>query len=72
VQEYEIRVLSAGHPILIVDAGYGSDHAAVRSAKELAQDRPFEVWRSLECIYAPLKQAHGLGISARRWHRPDT
>jgi hypothetical protein len=55
VQEYEIRVLSSGHPIIIIDAKYFSDHAAVRSAKDLAQGRPFEVWRGLSRIYAPPK-----------------
>jgi hypothetical protein len=55
MQQYEIRVLSSGHPISIIEAGYFSDHAAVRSAKNLAKDRPFEVWRGLDCIYAPPK-----------------
>jgi hypothetical protein len=55
VQEYEIRVLSSGHPIVINEAMYLSDHTAVRSARDLAGGRPFEVWRGLECIYAPPK-----------------
>ena len=62
MQEYEIRVLSSGHPILITEAKYFSDHAAVRSAKSLAADRPFEVWRGSDCIYAPLKQTQSLRI----------
>ena len=59
MQEYEIRVLSSGHPILVTEAKYFSDHAAVRAAKSLAHDRQFEVWRGLDCIYAPPKQPLG-------------
>jgi hypothetical protein len=57
MQQYEIRVLSSGHPILIIEATHVSDHAAVRAAKSYARDRPFEVWRNLDCIYAPPKKA---------------
>jgi hypothetical protein len=53
--DYEIRVLSAGHAILIIEVRHLSDQAAVRAAKNLAGDRPFEVWRDLDCIYAPPK-----------------
>jgi len=56
MQECEIRVLSSGHPVIIIDTKYVNDHAAVRSAKILAGNRPFEVWRDLDCIYAPLKE----------------
>ena len=55
MQDYEIRVLSSGHAIFIIEARHLSDHAAVRAAKNLAGDRPFEVWRDLDCIYAPPK-----------------
>jgi len=53
--EYEIRVLSSGHPIVITEAMHLSDHEAVRSARNLAGERLFEVWRGLDCIYAPAK-----------------
>ena len=53
MREYEIRVLSSGHPIAIIEATHLSDHAAVRSAKDLAGDKSFEVWRGVDCIYAP-------------------
>jgi hypothetical protein len=28
-----------------------ADTAAIRAAKKLAEARPFEVWRDLQCIY---------------------
>ena len=55
VREYQIRVLSSGHPIVVDDVMHVSDHAAVKSGRDLAGDRPFEVWRGLDCIYAPPK-----------------
>ncbi len=55
MHEYQIRVLSSGHPIVIIEAMHLSDHDAVRAAKNVAGDRPFEVWRGLDCIYAPSK-----------------
>jgi hypothetical protein len=53
MHEYQIRVLSSGHPIAVIEATHLSDHAAMRSARDLAGNRPFEVWRGLDCIYAP-------------------
>lgn len=65
MRNYEIRVLSSGHPIVIVEEVHISDHAAVRSAKSLAAGRPFEVWRGLDCIYWPPDlQAHGRNLTA--------
>ena len=55
MHEYEIRVVSSGHAIVVIEEMHISDHAAVRSAKKLAGDRPFEVWRGLDCIYEPPK-----------------
>jgi hypothetical protein len=52
MHEYEIRVLSAGQIILITSQLQISDHAAIRSAQKIAADRPFEVWRGANCIYA--------------------
>jgi hypothetical protein len=51
VREYEIRILSAGHTVVLIEEVYLSDHAAIRSGKKFAADRPFEVWRDLDCIY---------------------
>jgi hypothetical protein len=55
MREYEIRVLSSGHTTMITEQTHLSDHAAVRSARKFACDRPFEVWRGADCIYAPSK-----------------
>ncbi len=52
MHEYEIRLLSAGHTIAIIEEVQFSDHAAIRSGKKVAGDRPFEVWRGLDCIYS--------------------
>jgi len=52
MREYEIRVLSGGHPTLIIEEVHLSDHSAVRSARKFAGERPFEVWRGIDCIYA--------------------
>ena len=61
MHEYEIRVLSSGHAIVIIEEMHLCDHAAVRSGRNLAGDRPFEVWRGLDCIYGPPKLPQGLG-----------
>jgi len=53
MREYEIRVLSSGHATMIIEESHLSDHAAVRSARKYAADRPFEVWRGNDCIYSP-------------------
>jgi len=55
MHEYEIRVLSSGHAALIAEEIHLNDDAAIRSARKLAGDRPFEVWRGVDCIYAPAK-----------------
>lgn len=57
MREYEIRVLSSGHATVIIEQTHLSDHAAVRSARKFAGNLPFEVWRGLDCIYAPEKKA---------------
>jgi hypothetical protein len=45
MHEYEIRVLSSGHPIVINEAMHLSDHAAVKSARDLAGEH---CWRQIE------------------------
>ena len=57
MHEYEIRVLSSGHAALIVAEIYLNDQAAIRSARKFAGDRPFEVWRGVDCIYPPAAAA---------------
>lgn len=52
MHEYEIRILkSDGSCSAIIEQIQVSDHAAIRSAQRIAQKRPFEVWRELDCIY---------------------
>jgi len=64
MREYEIRVLSSGHTTMIIEQSHLSDHAAVRSARKFAGDRPFEVWRGIDCIFAPTKAPRaGAGYS---------
>jgi hypothetical protein len=50
---YEIRIFNANGRAGIIGAEVQiSDHAAVRSARKLAQGRKFEVWRGMDCIYS--------------------
>lgn len=52
MQDYEIRILKADRTTdTVMAATYLNDHAAIRSAKRVAEARPFEVWRGLNCIY---------------------
>jgi hypothetical protein len=51
MHEYEIRILQAsGSPAIIIGEIQLSDGAAIRSARKLAQGKPFEVWKGLHCI----------------------
>jgi hypothetical protein len=53
MHEYEIRVLNVNGQTALIAAGVQlNDHAAVRSAKKLANGRKCEVWRGMDCIYA--------------------
>jgi len=67
MHEYEIRVLSAGHTVIIIEETHLSDHAAVRSGRKPAGDRSFEVWRGLDCIY---ETPHVVHASKDRGHPP--
>ena len=52
MHEYEIRILNEHGKTAIVAAEVQlNDHAAVRSAKKLANGRKTEVWRGKDCIY---------------------
>ena len=51
MHNYEIRVLSSGHLVAIIEQTYLNDHAAVRAARKYAGNRSFEVWRGVDCIY---------------------
>ena len=52
MHEYEIRILRADRTTdAILEVVHFDDHAAIRAAKKLAEARPFEVWRDLNCIF---------------------
>jgi hypothetical protein len=53
MHEYEIRILNDNGKTALVAAEIQlSDHAAIRSAKKLANGRKVEVWRGIDCIYS--------------------
>jgi hypothetical protein len=52
MQEYEIRILHADRTTdAVLEVRHLNDNAAIRSARKIAEARPFEVWRGLDCIY---------------------
>ena len=52
MREYEVRILKADRSTDTVMAMVQmSDHMAIRAARRIAEARPFEVWRGLECIH---------------------
>jgi len=62
---YEIRVLNSGHATMIIEENHLNDHAAIRSARKYAADRPFEVWRDDDCIYS-LPSARQVSVHSGR------
>ena len=51
MHEYEIRIFqSPGSSVIVTAEVQLADLAAIRSARRLANGRPFEVWRGPECI----------------------
>ena len=65
---YEIRILDThGSAAITSAATYYNDDAAIRSAKKLAKNRQFEVWRGLNRIFpsrtgtpSPSRPSHNL------------
>jgi hypothetical protein len=52
MHEYEIRILRADRTTdVLIEVIHLNDNAAIRAAKKMAEARPFEVWRDLDCIY---------------------
>lgn len=50
--DYEILILGdKAHPQAIVEMQEGDDDDAIRSAARIADGRPFEVWRDIDCIH---------------------
>jgi hypothetical protein len=62
MQVYEIRILQADRSTaLVIEMLHLSDHAAIRAGKKIAEARPFEVWRDLECLYGVGHASHPSG-----------
>jgi hypothetical protein len=52
MQEYEIRILRADRSTAaVIEVTHLNDGAAIQSARRIADARPFEVWRGLDCVY---------------------
>ena len=52
MHEYEILVLRAdGTADTVLAVMHLNDNAAIRAARKIAEAKPFEVWRDLDCIY---------------------
>ncbi len=51
MHDYEIRIRCNGHGYTHIEILYLNDSTAIRAAEILADGRPFEVWRGLECIH---------------------
>jgi hypothetical protein len=55
---YQTRILRADRSTdVIVESNHLNDNAAIRSARKLAEARPFEVWQDLRCIYGRTENA---------------
>ena len=70
MQVYEIRVLNADRSTaIVIEMLHFGDGAAVRAGKKIAEARPFEVWRDVECIYGAGHAHHpsGRAIPRRRF-----
>ncbi len=49
---YEIRVFNRdGRASLIFHQLHINDAVAIKAAKEVAEEQPFEVWRGMDCIH---------------------
>lgn len=52
MQVYEIRILgAAGNTVLTSQDVHLSDQAAIRAGQRMANGKPFEVWRDLDCVH---------------------
>jgi hypothetical protein len=60
--EYEIRLLKGGRQTSAIFASWQpSDAVAIGLARQLAEDRAFEVWRDLDCICHEGQKAPSVG-----------
>ncbi len=52
MHDYEIRILNSKRGSLAyIEILEPSDDAAIRSAERMAEGKPVEVWRDIDCIY---------------------
>jgi hypothetical protein len=52
-KDYEIRVFNEhGKTSLIFHKLHLNDRVAIQSAKEIAGDQAFDLWRGMDCIFA--------------------
>jgi hypothetical protein len=52
MHDYEIRILNSRlASSAIIEVLEVSDRTAIRSAERMAEGRPVEVWRGIECVY---------------------
>lgn len=59
MHEYEIHILRADRTTaMVMETMQLNDNAAVRAGKKIAEARPFEVWRGLDCIYGSTRKPY--------------
>ncbi len=51
MHEYEVRIFDGKAVSTVLAVAYLSNNMAVSGAKRLAQGKPFEVWRGLDCVF---------------------
>jgi hypothetical protein len=52
MQTYEIRILNDDLTTkTIIEQQYINDDCALRSARQFAEPRPYEVWRGMTCVH---------------------
>ena len=53
MQTYQIRIVEKGHKIETENCIQASDYAAIRHARNMAEDcEHVEVWRGTHCVFA--------------------
>ena len=71
--EYEILILCAnGNPRAYIAMREGDDDRVMRSALDIADGRPFEVWRDNICLHRSVSTLVSEGRPNSRWRGLDT
>ncbi|HEY2009952.1 MAG TPA: hypothetical protein VGH23_13245 [Rhizomicrobium sp.] len=66
--DYEVLILDdKARPRAFVEMRDSDDGNAVRSAAFIANGRPFEVWRDLDCIHRPTGTVRPVEQPISRW-----